>query len=528
MKTTIILLAALRCGANAAWLRWSLDSGPVWSPQETSIAAAGDDQAGWTPKPTQIPGEKLEGEVVLDLLRRQDSTTTWTNSETCGWFAGISSSAVECGGGFKCETNTDHVVACVSATISDFYSACLDYSAHLAGSCDNVGPKTGCCTQSDVPACGTYLWTSKPERSMYKCFETASVLTILDVPQFVIDASLASKSRAMTQTSDTTDDANPSTPTTDGGSPTAPAPNPGSAQGDPSGGNSNSNTTNIGAIVGGAVGGVAALALIIGCIMFALCRRRKKSKSIKEKTRNVSRELHHHTKELLRDNINNNDDHGGNTNTYIQTHDMEPPPPLTAPGPVKESSTTSSSPNARSSRDARREARRGRRTAGTGAGGSGSGSGSGQQQQPLPPQQQQQQGPGSVSVSYTLNNSSHTATFARAPSERDSTPSSSRVTAAAVTPPPGPETRRPRNRGGRHSSSDDDDYDYDYDDDSGREGAAYDEIYGEYHHDRARGRSGRGGDGDGDGDGEDRGERRGGQQQGGGGFVGGPSWRQSL
>ncbi|KAI0599208.1 hypothetical protein F4775DRAFT_131210 [Biscogniauxia sp. FL1348] len=345
MKPAVLFLLAAAChGANAAWLRWSVDSGPVWSPQETSIGsrAGGDHHAGWTPKPTQAPGVKSEGEVVLDLLRRDDSatTTTWTNSGTCGWFAGISSSAVECGGGFRCETNTDHVVACVSATISNFYSACLDYSAYQAGSCDNLGPKTGCCTVSDVPACGTYLWTSSPERSMYKCFETASVITILDVPQFVIDASLASKSRAMTQTSTTSSDSSSSSTSTD---PAAAATTTTAIEGNPS---NSSTTTNIGAIVGGVIGGVAALALIIGCIAFLLCRRRRrKSKSktkstvSKEKTREVHHDLRTDTKEIL-------------PATATVPQQQQPP------AAVKESSTTSSSPNARSSREARREARR--------------------------------------------------------------------------------------------------------------------------------------------------------------------------
>lgn len=53
-------------------------------------------------------------------------------------------SPVTCGGEFTCKTNSDHVVGCVSGTISPFFTACLDYSAFKAGSCSNLDAATGC------------------------------------------------------------------------------------------------------------------------------------------------------------------------------------------------------------------------------------------------------------------------------------------------------------------------------------------------------------------------------------------------
>ncbi|KAJ8127034.1 hypothetical protein O1611_g6603 [Lasiodiplodia mahajangana] len=162
MRSVIVVLAASSC-AHAAWLKWSANREEIWAAQETGYATESD-QIGWTPIPTPAPGVRSDGEVVLDLLKRQTSKTDWTNSETCGWFSGISSSAVMCGDGFTCATNSDHVVACASGTFSPFYQACLDYSAFKEGSCSNLDAATGCCQQAAEPACGTYIWTGAPER----------------------------------------------------------------------------------------------------------------------------------------------------------------------------------------------------------------------------------------------------------------------------------------------------------------------------------------------------------------------------
>ncbi|KAK8054726.1 hypothetical protein PG994_009793 [Apiospora phragmitis] len=90
--------------------------------------------------------------------------------------------------GFACATNEAHVVRCASGTNSPLFSVCVDYSAVVAGSCDEANTAAGCCTYTDFPACGTYLWTGTPARSMYRCFPTTSVVTLLDEPQFVVDA----------------------------------------------------------------------------------------------------------------------------------------------------------------------------------------------------------------------------------------------------------------------------------------------------------------------------------------------------
>ncbi|KAH8166227.1 hypothetical protein CIB48_g1988 [Xylaria polymorpha] len=292
MKSAILLLASSSC-AHAAWLRWSVNREAVRPAQETGRIAE-TDQIGWTPIPTPAPGVRSDGEVVLDLLKRQTSKTDWTNSETCGWFSGISSSAVLCGDGFTCATNSDHAVACASGTISPFFTACLDYSAFQAGSCLSLDAATGCCQQETEPACGTYIWTGSPERFMYKCFEKASIISILDVPQFVVDASLFSKTHTTpttptitpTGTATKSNSGSASTPNNTGGSNPGSGvdPAPGSSGGTPSTGsgsdgsngvNTSNSSNNTPVIVGSVIGGLAGLLLLLLLLLFCLRRKTK-------------------------------------------------------------------------------------------------------------------------------------------------------------------------------------------------------------------------------------------------------------
>jgi hypothetical protein len=70
--------------------------GPV---KETGVSKV-DDATGWTPKPTEAPGTVSDSKAVLELLRRNEAAAeiqardgisyTWTNSKTCGWYAGMS------------------------------------------------------------------------------------------------------------------------------------------------------------------------------------------------------------------------------------------------------------------------------------------------------------------------------------------------------------------------------------------------------------------------------------------------------
>ncbi|TGJ83514.1 hypothetical protein E0Z10_g5268 [Xylaria hypoxylon] len=293
MRSTILLLAASSC-AHANWLRWSVNREPVWAAQETSYVTESDD-SGWTPIPTPAPGVRSDSEVVLDLLKRQTSETEWTNSETCGWFSALSSSAMVCQKGFTCSTS-DNAVACKSKTFGAFYTACLDYTAFLAGSCSSLNPQTGCCGLESLPACGTLVWTGTPERFMYKCFETASALTMLDVPRFVLDASRFSEthttpSPTITGSSTATDGSAFPSDSTGGSNPGSGGSNSGSAGDSGSGGGdsgpgstTNTSANNTPVIIGSVVGGVAGLLFLLLLLFFL--RRKVKGKVGLSYTRN--------------------------------------------------------------------------------------------------------------------------------------------------------------------------------------------------------------------------------------------------
>lgn len=138
------------------------------------------------------------------------------------------------------------------------------------------------------PACGTYIWTGSPERYMYKCFERASIVSILDVPQFVVDASLFSKTH--TTPKPTTTSSKPSEPSEVASSDSASPPDnteagkPGGSKSDsalagptsssaPTSSTSSSNNTPV--IVGSVIGGIAGLLLLL---LLLLCFLRRKVK----------------------------------------------------------------------------------------------------------------------------------------------------------------------------------------------------------------------------------------------------------
>ncbi|KAI1849378.1 hypothetical protein JX266_004873 [Neoarthrinium moseri] len=285
MRLTIFLISAL-CGVDAAWLRWTEDSNPSWKPPRETASATLDGASGWTPRPTQAPGVKSEGEAVLELLRRDTFTTTnWTNSETCGWVSGSSSYPWTCGNGASCATNSEHAVACVSGDYQPFYVSCFDFEASQAGSCDSLGSATGCCQSSQNPACVTYIWTGLPVRSMFRCGTSTAVTSILDEPQFVIDASISASRSSESAASASSESAARESSLASEASKSLGASGTGAgatATSDPlktsPTTSSTTNTTNVGAIVGAVVGSLLGLLLLLLLLYCCCCRRRNKTK----------------------------------------------------------------------------------------------------------------------------------------------------------------------------------------------------------------------------------------------------------
>ncbi|KAL2195216.1 hypothetical protein P885DRAFT_41243 [Corynascus similis CBS 632.67] len=272
MRSQLWLLAAWGRLASANGLLGQKLDHPVdvshLLPRETQ-ASAPDGANGWTPKPTEGPSlELVRRSQRWANLKRQTSENTWLNDKTCGWFSEERSSAFTCPPSQTCATNRDQVIDCTSAgdedPFSTFFTVCFDYRAFQNGACESYGPKTGCCQTESLGECITYSWPGSPERSMFRCFSERMVITMLDTPAALSTTSSTSTSSRSTST---TSEEETSTSTTDsaGEETESSEPNP-----SPSGGGSNT-----GAIVGGAVGGVAGLALIAGAIAYVIIRSRR-------------------------------------------------------------------------------------------------------------------------------------------------------------------------------------------------------------------------------------------------------------
>ncbi|KAK0653032.1 hypothetical protein B0T16DRAFT_455343 [Cercophora newfieldiana] len=198
MRPTILALAASSCLASAHLAKWGGYQGSVVEPTEP--AGSNHDAAnGWTPKPTDAPGNPSPG-AVLDLFKRrslwkrQATNNTWLNDKTCGWFPGTLSAPLTCDSGSSCTTDISNIVGCAAGTSMPFWQACYDYNAFQRGVCDDVGPQTGCCQSSQYGACATFLWPGEHPASMFRCMEKPTVIMMRTEPVLVTTTTSTSTS----------------------------------------------------------------------------------------------------------------------------------------------------------------------------------------------------------------------------------------------------------------------------------------------------------------------------------------------
>ena len=270
MLPSFFVLAATGSLASAHWVKWR-SRDPLGRPdasrppRETgSSQRRGAD--GWTPRPTSAPGG-------ADRFRRHDATTSnsWLDDHTCGWVSGTRTDAVAltCPDESTCSTNDDKVVGCAlpgTEVADDFFTVCYDYQAYLSGACDGIGPGTGCCQTSSFGACGTYLWPGSPPRSMLRCFDAPTTISVLDAPPQTSEANVP-----LSRPADTSSESVSVPDPTSSGSTASTALSIASGIPDSS---RTAGTNNIGAIVGGALGGLAVLALIVAALAFLSRRQR--------------------------------------------------------------------------------------------------------------------------------------------------------------------------------------------------------------------------------------------------------------
>jgi hypothetical protein len=304
MKPSAILtISALGCQASARWLAYAPD--PVMDLRGGDLSHPTQppevyEYQEYAPEPTQPPSKAVV-DLLLHRRQRTDSSSppsssdnTWENGQTCGWYSGISSQPYSCQSPLSCSTNTDDVVACATDGLEQFYTVCLNFEAVQSSKCTSAGPQTGCCQNSDQPECGTFVWTGTPARSMFKCFPTATLISMLDEPQFVIDASrssaAASSSSAAAASRSSAEAASRSrdgpstvvatTTAADGSTSTITSVIGGVPSASAGPGNGGNSSNNAGAIAGGVVGGTALLALLALLLWYLMRKSNKFTLSI--------------------------------------------------------------------------------------------------------------------------------------------------------------------------------------------------------------------------------------------------------
>ncbi|KAK7740980.1 hypothetical protein SLS53_005043 [Cytospora paraplurivora] len=337
--STILTTTTLACQASARWLAWTPD--PVMDLRGFDLArptqpAEIDDYEVWAPQPTAPPSKAvvdflLHRRVTSDTSSSLSTNNTWENERTCGWYSGISSKPYVCDSPLSCSTTND-VVACATEGLEQFYTVCLNYAAVKSGKCSSVGVQTGCCQDATAPECGTFLWGGTSTRSMFKCFASETIISMVDKPQYVIDSSIsaasassvssasaaaASKSseeaasRSKSQNGPSTviatttaADGSTSTFASVVGADRSASATAGAGVG--SAGNSGGSSTNTGAIAGGIIGGLSLLALLIALLVWYMMRKKGKKFSLslcggKKKT---NKEKHVHNKTYNEKNVN--------------------------------------------------------------------------------------------------------------------------------------------------------------------------------------------------------------------------------
>lgn len=330
--STILTLSTLGCQASARWLAFAPDpvidlrGGDLSRPTQPPDVLEYQEYA---PQPTQPPSKAVV-DLLLHRRQRTDSSSSskniWENDQTCGWYSGISSQPYKCASPLSCSTNTEDVVACATDGLEQFYTVCLNYEAVQSSKCTSAGPQTGCCQDADQPECGTFVWTGTPARSMFKCFPTATLISMLDEPQFIIDASISSveassssaeaASRSSAEAASrsgngpstvvaTTTAADGSTSTVTSVLGSEASASAGAGTGGGSGGGNGGSSTNTGAIAGGVVGGTAFLALLALLLWYLMRKNNKFTLSICGGNRKTKKEKNVHSKTYNKNNVKN-------------------------------------------------------------------------------------------------------------------------------------------------------------------------------------------------------------------------------
>ncbi|KAI1106742.1 hypothetical protein F4804DRAFT_299716, partial [Jackrogersella minutella] len=254
---------------------------------------------GLIPNPTFQYPEITLPPSIHELAKRQSGQTVLIGPDnTCGYFEGRAGAVYSCNGeDVTCAlvtTSTYGAVACCDGSDCGLRVACVDYLDYYSSSaCDD-----GCaqdtftvkCTHKSAPYCGTVtffsgisdyycdtLSASTPQQ-LYTTYSGETDGRSFTPVAVSIDEDSSTGTHAASSTEASSDD---ETATSDSSAGATSLTNSGSSSSSSSSGSNSSSkksSTNVGAIAGGVVGGVAGLALIGLGIFFLIRHNSKKSK----------------------------------------------------------------------------------------------------------------------------------------------------------------------------------------------------------------------------------------------------------
>ncbi|KAF4453846.1 hypothetical protein F53441_3532 [Fusarium austroafricanum] len=264
-STALLALGALTSPAFAGLLKSHQEAS--WEPpRQTGVLGeeAKENQLamGWSPVPTGAPRLAGAMDMKFALGRRAD-----LGDNTCGF--GVTGNSFTCINTISATCSfSDGFVGCCDTQRSceSIKTACVPYTESAALCKTLTDAHTVCCDRAN-PVCQT--WGGKSggdDYTLYVCAtsggNTSSKLLFSD-PLALTSTATSTSDTSSTDTSSTTQDSSSTT--------TSAAATSTSASSDDDG-----NKTNVGAIAGGVVGGVAALALV-GLAGFFLFRRRNRN-----------------------------------------------------------------------------------------------------------------------------------------------------------------------------------------------------------------------------------------------------------
>ncbi|KAK1765255.1 hypothetical protein QBC33DRAFT_544999 [Phialemonium atrogriseum] len=215
---------------------------------------------GRLPRLDPSPAPTLAAVAIPELFGRD-------NSETCAYLWGSTEYGISCDAGYTCSTNPTGSVfhCCTTGSGSCFMpSACLDYTAYQSGLCSGMGASTACCSDSNTPYCTGVILVDKPSVSLVGCFSTKTYL-----PLYANPTEPTTTSPTITRTSITSPESTTPSPTPTPTTTSTPTPTPTPTQ------PTSKNSTPVGAIVGGTIGGVAVIAIIAGLIAWIIIKTRR-------------------------------------------------------------------------------------------------------------------------------------------------------------------------------------------------------------------------------------------------------------